>query len=191
MMTRYSIYRSGYTGEDGYEIVVTANLASMLAGQLLSSAGDPDAVIKPAGLGARDTLRLEAGMPLYGHELNEDVDPLTAGQGWCVDLEKDFIGVEPMRALRESGFARKLVGLELAGRRTARQHYAVRNGDATIGEITSGCLSPTLGKSIAMAFVDVGQAEPGTALAVDFNGKLTPATVVKLPFYKRPKKPKA
>lgn len=191
MMTQYAIYRSGYTGEDGYEVVVPAELANLLAGQLLAAASDPEAVIKPAGLGARDTLRLEAGMPLYGHELHEHVDPLTAGQNWCVDLEKDFVGAEPMRALKASGLKRALVGLELEGRRTARQHCAVRNGDTTVGEITSGCLSPTLGKSIAMAFVEAEYAKPGTGVAVDVSGKPTPAVVVKLPFYKRPKQPKA
>jgi aminomethyltransferase len=187
LMTRYAIYRSGYTGEDGYEIVLPAGIAGMLAGQLLGKADDPDAVILPAGLGARDTLRLEAGMPLYGHELHEEIDSLTAGQGWCVDLDKDFIGAEEMRKRKASGFRQALVGLELEGRRTARQHYTVCAGDTAIGEVTSGCLSPTLGKSIAMAFVETGHAEAGTELAVDFNGKPTPARVVTLPFYKRPK----
>jgi aminomethyltransferase len=119
------IYRQGYTGEDGLEVVVPAGVVSMLVPHLLGTAESPHPVIKPAGLGARDTLRLEAGMPLYGHELTEDWDSLTAGQGWCVDLTKDFIGVEPMRQLKERGLPRQIVGLELDGKRIARQHYKV------------------------------------------------------------------
>ncbi|UCG16655.1 MAG: glycine cleavage system aminomethyltransferase GcvT [Phycisphaerales bacterium] len=186
MMTAYSIFRSGYTGEDGYEIVVPAGVVKMVASRLLGPAGEPDQGIKPAGLGARDTLRLEAAMPLYGHELHEGVDSLSAGQGWCVDLDKDFIGADPMRSLKESGLKQTLVGLELDGRRTARHRYRVRSGQRDVGEITSGCLSPTLGRSIAMAYVGVNDAEEGTELTVDFNGKPNPARVVKLPFYRRP-----
>ena len=150
MMLRILVYRSGYTGEDGVEVVVPAGTVSMLVPRLLGTKDRPHAVIKPAGLGARDTLRLEAAMPLYGHELTEDWDSLTAGQGWCVDLSKDFIGAEAMRRLQERGLLRKLVGLVLDGRRIARQHYKVHAGGREIGEITSGTLSPTLDKSIAM-----------------------------------------
>lgn len=127
-------------------------------------------------------------MPLYGHELSEEVDTLTAGQGWCVDLTKDFIGAEPMRRLQEQGLPRKLVGLELEGRRIARQHYKVHAGGGTVGEVTSGTLSPTLGKSIAMAIVASEYADVGTALEVEISGaRRTSAVVVKLPFYQRPK----
>jgi aminomethyltransferase len=187
MMTSYAIHRSGYTGEDGYEIVVPAGVSKVLAVKLIGHVHDPHPHIRPAGLGARDTLRLEAGMPLYGCELHEDVDSITAGQQWCVDLEKDFIGAEAMRDLVRTGSAQKLVGLELDGRRTARQGFRVTEaGGRQVGRITSGCLSPTLGKSIAMAFVDADQSEEGNELAVDFNGKAQLARVVKLPFYKRP-----
>lgn len=187
MGARITVYRSGYTGEDGYEVVFPANLASMLVPRVLGTPEYPHPIIKPAGLGARDTLRIEAAMPLYGHELTEDVDSLTAGQAWCVDLTKDFIGVGAMRRLQEQGLPRKLVGLELEGRRIARQHYDVwRNGQA-VGVITSGTLSPTLGKSIAMAFVSSEVAGAGTNLAVELGGKSVAATVAPLPFYKRSK----
>jgi aminomethyltransferase len=145
----------------------------------------PDATIKPAGLGARDTLRLEAGMPLYGHELTEMIDPLTAGLGWAVDLTKDFIGAEALRNIAETGVKRRLVGLILEGNRIARQGFSVLLDGKTIGEITSGTMSPTLGKSIAMAYVDVDRAVEGADLAVDIKGTPIPAKVVKLPFYKR------
>lgn len=185
MFTRYTIFRSGYTGEDGYEVVVPVGVVKLLARQLFGEG--PDATIRPAGLGARDTLRLEAGMPLYGHELGEDIDSVSAGQAWCVDLEKDFVGAEAMRRVQAAGRARTLVGLELEGRRTARQHFAVLHGGRTVGEVTSGCLSPTLGKSIAMALIAPEHAEAGTELGVDFGGRPNPARVVKLPFYKRAK----
>jgi len=180
-------YRTGYTGEDGLEVVLPAALVPFLISKLLGTKEQPHPVIKPAGLGARDTLRIEAAMPLYGHELSEEVDSLTAGQAWCVDLSKDFIGVEPMRRLNERGLPRKLVGLELEGRRIARQDFTVYGAGRAVGEITSGTLSPTLGKSIAMAFVAADVASEGTGLEVEVSGKRVPTKVVKLPFYKRPR----
>jgi aminomethyltransferase len=154
---------------------------SMLGGR----ADKPDATIRPAGLGARDTLRLEAGMPLYGHELTQDSDPLSAGLGWAVDLTKDFVGADALRALKQKGLTRKLVGLELEGQRIARQSAPVQAGSQVIGTVTSGTLSPTLGKSIAMAYVDIAHSAPGSALAVDLKGTPVAAKVVKLPFYQR------
>ena len=124
-------------------------------------------------------------MPLYGHELTEDVDPITAGQGWCVDLTKEFLGADAMRKLSERGPSRRLVGLELDGRRIARQHAKVHAASRPVGEITSGTLSPTLGKSIAMAFVEREFAEEGKPLEVDLTRRRAAARVVKLPFYKR------
>ena len=189
MTFNYVIFRSGYTGEDGFEIVVPAKAIPLLAPRLFGDgSGEPDTPIRPGGLGARDTLRLEAAMPLYGHELTEEWDSLTAGQGWCVDLEKDFIGAEAMRKRRAEGLKRTIVGLELEGRRTARQGYAVFAGGRAVGEVTSGCLSPTLGKSIAMALVGTEFADGGRELQVDFSGKRNACRVVKLPFYKRPKR---
>ncbi|HOB74086.1 MAG TPA: glycine cleavage system aminomethyltransferase GcvT [Phycisphaerae bacterium] len=178
----YSVFRSGYTGEDGVEIILPANMAAMIAGYFPGL--EPENV-KPAGLGARDTLRLEAGMPLYGHELDENTDSLTAGLGWCVDLNKDFIGAEAMRKRVAAGLERKLVGIELEGRRIARHRASVFHGGVPVGEVTSGTFSPTLQKSIAMAYVRADLAEPGTRLEVDVAGKPTGAVVVKLPFYKR------
>lgn len=188
MTFNYAIFRSGYTGEDGFEIVVPAKAVPLLVPKLFGDGLETgNALIKPAGLGARDTLRLEAGMPLYGHELSEDWDSLTAGQSWCVDLSKDFIGAEAMRKLQADGLERTVVGLELEGKRTARQGYEIYAGSRPVGKVTSGCLSPTLGKSIAMAMIAVEFAGEGSALEVDFNGKRTPCNVVKLPFYKRSK----
>lgn len=185
MGAKVVVYRSGYTGEDGLEVVVPAGLVKAFLPMVLGTPESPHPVIRPAGLGARDTLRIEAAMPLYGHELTEDVDSLTAGQAWCVDLKKDFIGAEPMRGLQERGMPQQLVGLELDGRRIARQHYEVFAGSRQVGEVTSGTLSPTLGRSIAMAFVGSEHAGVGTALEVGLSGKRVPARVVKLPFYKR------
>ncbi|MGH7214645.1 MAG: glycine cleavage system aminomethyltransferase GcvT [Tepidisphaeraceae bacterium] len=186
-LVKYTAFRSGYTGEDGVELILPAKMAGMGMKLLGGKFDGPDASIKPAGLGARDTLRLEAGMPLYGHELSETVDPLSAGLGWAVDLSKDFAGAEPLRKIQQHGPQRKLVGLELEGKRIARQGAPVNSasGDASVGEVTSGTLSPTLGKSIAMAFVDAAHATEGTALAVDLKGTLNPARVVKTPFYQR------
>ena len=184
-LLKFTVFRSGYTGEDGVEIVIPAKVAGMAMKMLAGKMDKETATIKPAGLGARDTLRLEAGMPLYGHELNENMDPLSAGLGWAVDLSKDFIGAEALRKIEEAGPKRKLVGLELEGKRIARQGSPVLFEGASVGEITSGTLSPTLGKSIAMAYVDADRADEGNLLAVDLKGSTASARVVKLPFYKR------
>ncbi len=184
MSTPYAIFRSGYTGEDGVEIVLPATIAQLITGYLFDQSSE-DESLKPAGLGARDTLRLEAAMPLYGHELHEKTDSLSAGLAWCVDLSKDFIGVETLRQIARTGPKRKLAGLELAGRRIARQHAAVLDDGRSVGEVTSGTLSPTLERSIAMAYVDAGLVEEGRLLAVDLGGKQAEAKIVRLPFYKR------
>lgn len=185
MLAKLMLFRSGYTGEDGVEIIMPSKLASRLIPLLADHMGQADAVIKPAGLGARDTLRLEAGMPLYGHELSEAGDPLSAGLGWAVDLTKDFIGVEALRSIKQHGPKRKLVGLELEGKRIARQHTPILANQTPVGEVTSGTFSPTLQKSIAMGYVDAAQAAEGTVLAADLRGVTVPAKIVKLPFYKR------
>jgi len=173
--------RTGYTGEDGFEIYVDPEVAPALWSALVD-AGGPRGLV-PAGLASRDTLRLEAGMPLYGHELGLDVRPAQAGLGRVVDLSKDFVGragVEPVPG------SRVLVGLALEGRRAARAGYAVVTDDGTVvGEVTSGALSPTLGHPVAMAYVDPDVADRGPALAVDVRGTAVPASVVPLPFYKR------
>lgn len=186
MMTRYTVFRSGYTGEDGIEMIIPAKAAAMAIKMLGEGRSDHEgATVRPAGLGARDTLRLEAGMPLYGHELNETIDPLSAGLAWAVDLGgKDFIGGGALREKISRGLKRRLVGLELEGRRIARQGSPVMHGGKVVGEVTSGTMSPTLQKSIAMALVDSNIGE-GAEVAVDLKGTHNPAKVVKLPFYKR------
>jgi aminomethyltransferase len=186
-LLKFTIFRSGYTGEDGVEMIIPAKVAPLAMKLIAGKTEKETATIKPAGLGARDTLRLEAGMPLYGHELSESIDPISAGLGWAVDLNKDFIGAEALRKIASEGPKRKLVGLELEGKRIARQGSPVIHDGKSIGEVTSGTLSPTLGKSIAMAYVDSALAAEGTALVADIKGDANPATVVKLPFYKREK----
>lgn len=186
MLFKITVFRSGYTGEDGVEIILPAKAAGMAMKMLSGSFAKEGSTIAPAGLGARDTLRTEAGMPLYGHELTETIDPLSAGLAWAVDLTKDFTGADALRKIAADGPRRKLVGLELGEKRIARQGTPVKQGDAVVGEVSSGTLSPTLGKSIAMAFVDAPLATEGNALSVDLRGSIIPATVVKLPFYKRP-----
>lgn len=187
MLVKFSVFRSGYTGEDGVEIILPAKAAPMAMKLLAGKMDNPDATIKPAGLGARDTLRLEAAMPLYGHELTESIDPISAGLSVAVDLSKEFIGVEALRVIKEKGPARRLVGIELESRRIARQGTPIQSTDGkVIGEVTSGTLSPTLQRSIALGYVDTNFAAESTPLSVDLKGQLNPAKVVKLPFYKRP-----
>ena len=185
MMVKYTVFRSGYTGEDGVELILPAKMAGMAIKMLAGKADKPDATIKPAGLGARDTLRLEAGMPLYGHELGESLDPVSAGLGWAVDLTKEFVGVEKLREIHKAGPARKLVGIELEGKRIARQGTSIVVDGAVVGEVTSGTFSPTLQKSIAMAYIDSTYAAEGGLLSADLKGVMNPGKVVKLPFYKR------
>ena len=185
MMVKYTVFRSGYTGEDGVELIIPAKLAGMAIKMLAGKTDKPDATIKPAGLGCRDTLRLEAGMPLYGHELGETIDPLSAGLGWAVDLNKDFVGVKKLREIQKAGPARKLVGLELEGKRIARQGTPIMADGKVVGEVTSGTFGPTIQKSIAMAFVDSALAAEGTQLSADLKGTMNPAKVVKSQFYKR------
>jgi aminomethyltransferase len=185
MMVKYTVFRSGYTGEDGVELIIPAKMAGMAIKMLAGKSDKPDATIKPAGLGCRDTLRMEAGMPLYGHELGETLDPLSAGLGWAVDLTKEFIGVEKLREIQKTGPKRKLVGLQLEGKRIARPGTPIVSGTTVVGEVTSGTFSPTLQTSIAMAFVDAAHTAEGTGLSADLKGTMNAAKVVKLPFYKR------
>ena len=178
------VSRTGYTGEDGFEIIVPNNQAVALWERLLARG---EALgIKPCGLGCRDTLRLEAAMPLYGHELSESVDPLTAGLKFAVKLDKpQFIGREALARIDATSGRPKRVGLKLASRRIAREHSDVYIGDSKIGQVTSGTFSPTLEQSIAMAYLDASHAALGTAVEIDIRGKREPAEVVGLPFYKR------
>ncbi|MFU8946386.1 glycine cleavage system aminomethyltransferase GcvT [Mycetocola zhadangensis] len=180
------IARTGYTGEDGFELYLRTDAAVVLW-RALEEAGQSHGLV-PAGLASRDTLRLEAGMPLYGHELGTDTFPVQPGLARVVALSKegDFVG----RTAIETGppeNARVLVGLASEGKRAGRAGYALVSGDTEVGTVTSGALSPTLGHPIMMAYVDPAVSTPGTELAVDVRGTHIPATVTTLPFYRREK----
>jgi len=177
--------RTGYTGEDGFELFVDAGEAPALW-RLLLDAGEPHGLV-PAGLACRDTLRLEAGMPLYGNELTLDQSPFEAGLGRVVKFEKpgDFVGRAALEERSGQDVPRVRVGLKGAGRRAPRHGYKLLVDGTEIGEVTSGALSPTLGYPIAMAYVDRAYAEPGTELSVDIRGRIEPVEVVALPFYSR------
>ncbi|MFE6236845.1 glycine cleavage system aminomethyltransferase GcvT [Cellulosimicrobium sp. NPDC057862] len=197
------VARTGYTGEDGFELFVPADRAADLWRTVLA-AGTPLGLV-PAGLSARDSLRLEAGMPLYGHELDTTTTPYEAGLGRVVKLDKvaadgsplEFVGRAALAARRASAPARVLVGLKGLGRRPARAGYAVVRTDAEpggavgesarrVGTVTSGAPSPTLGHPIALAYVTPELSAEGTELAVDVRGRAEPVVVVPLPFYRRP-----
>ncbi len=182
------ISRTGYTGEDGFEVIV-GNSAAMSIWDALLHSGKPHGVI-PCGLAARDTLRLEAAMPLYGHELSDSIDPFSAGLAWAIKLDKgEFIGRKAlMNFAKNPPIAR--VGLSLPGKRIARQGSVVFADERQVGEVTSGTFSPTLKQSVAMAYVEPALAAPGTKLSIDIRGHREPASVVKLPFYKRARKAK-
>lgn len=180
------VSRTGYTGEDGFELIVPSETGMELWNRLLE-AGQPFGV-QACGLGCRDTLRLEAAMPLYGHELNEDTDPLTAGLGFAVKLEAaDFLGRDALKNVAESPTGKVRVGLELEGKRIAREGAGVLSNDQSVGEVTSGTFSPTLQKAIAMGYVDASISETGSEVEIDIRGKRHAARVVNLPFYKRAK----
>ncbi len=185
MGVEYVISRTGYTGEDGYEIILPSAAAKMLVQNVFDPGGTAQGRIKPAGLGARDTLRLEAAMPLYGHELGEGIDSLTAACEWAVDLSKNFVGAEAMRKVKQTGLKKRLVGLEVEGKRIARQDTPIEKDGKNIGTVTSGTHSPTFDKVIALGYVDPAHANVGSELAVNIRGKTTRAVVVPLPFYKR------
>ncbi len=178
------IARTGYTGEDGFELMVDTAYVVELWDTLLE-VGHQHGLI-PVGLGARDTLRLEAAMPLYGHELDENINPLEAGLDRFVKLDKeDFIGREALLAIKEKGPTRRLVGFEMMGRGIARQGYEIRHGDRSVGVVTSGTYAPYLNKAIGMGFVSAELTKPGTRLEIVIRRKPIPAQVVKRPFYKR------
>ncbi len=175
------VARTGYTGEDGFELLLERPAGLALWSQLLAEG------VTPCGLGARDTLRLEAAMHLYGSDMDAATTPLEASLGWLVHLEMpaDFIGRPVLERQSAEGVRRRLVGLKLQGRAIARHGYPVLRDGAVVGAITSGTWSPTLGEAIALAYVPAEAARPGTALAVEIRGKAEPAVVVKRPFYRR------
>jgi aminomethyltransferase len=180
------VARTGYTGEDGFEVFVE----NARAGELWDALTEAGAAhgLTPVGLGARDTLRLEAGMPLYGNELDRGTNPFEAGLGRVVKLDKpgDFVGRAALEKVAREGPSRRLVGLVMQGRGIARHGYPVHSGERKAGVVTSGTHSPSLGKAIAMAYVPPADAEPGTIVDVEIRDQRVPAEVVGLPFYKRP-----
>ena len=176
--------RTGYTGEDGFEIYCSTDDAAAIWKGLLA-AGESEGLI-PAGLGARDTLRFEAKLPLYGQELSETISPLEAGLGFFVKLDKGaFVGRETLARQKSEGVPRKLVGVELIDRGIPRSHYPVYAGDSRIGEITSGTQSPTSKRNLGLALIDSSYASIDTELTVEIRGKRLKAKVVKTPFYKK------
>jgi len=180
------ITRTGYTGEDGFELILGVGVAAGVWAALVEAAKPLGGL--PVGIGARDTLRLEAGMPLYGHELTEDINPFEAGLGFACELNNlDYPGRDALRELKEKPLQRKRIGLELEGRRAAREGCPIMAGDAVVGEVTSGTFAPTLQKAIAMAYVKPEYAKKDTELTIDIRGRQHRACVVPLPFYRRPK----
>ncbi|MFL5750148.1 MAG: glycine cleavage system aminomethyltransferase GcvT [Chloroflexota bacterium] len=179
------VARTGYTGEDGFEVFVETGRAGELWDALFA-AGQPEGLL-PIGLGARDTLRLEAGMPLYGNELDRDTTPFDAGLGHVVKVDKpgDFVGREALEKVAADGPAKRLVGFEMRGRGIARHGYPVDAAGRRTGIVTSGTQSPTLGKAIGMAYVAPPDAETGTILEVEIRDQRVAAEVVDLPFYRR------
>ncbi len=180
------VSRTGYTGEDGFEVYCDAADAPQLWAAILAAGADAGVI--PTGLGARDTLRFEACLPLYGHEINDAVTPLEAGLGRFVKLEKaEFIGREALLQQKAAGLKRKLVGLEVTGRGIPRQGYPVAVEGREVGAVTTGTASPTLGKPLGLAYVPPEYASLGTQLSVVVRGTPVPAQVVPTPFYKRQK----
>jgi aminomethyltransferase len=180
------VARTGYTGEFGFELYVAAERIAELWEQLMKVGGASG--LKPAGLGARDLLRLEMGYLLYGNDIGEETTPLEAGADWTVSFQKgDFIGRAALHAQKESGLTRRLVGVELLEKAVPRHGFHIHSSaeSAPIGELTSGNLSPLLQKGLGLGYVPVSYSAPGTALLIDIRGKAVPAQVVKTPFYRK------
>ncbi len=185
---RVTVSRTGYTGEDGVEIFVPPQSADRVWQAILEAGKSVDLV--PCGLGARDTLRLEAGMRLYGNDIDETTTVLEAGLGWTVGWNKpDFIGADVLRKQKADGVTRKLVGFEITGSGITRQGYDVLVDGTKAGRVTSGTQTPYLKKAIGMAYLPIEHATAGTPFAVDIRGRHTPAKIVPMPFYKRREQP--
>jgi aminomethyltransferase len=180
--SRATIARTGYTGEDGFEVFIANADAEKVWDGLL--AAGRDAGIKPIGLGARDTLRLEARFSLYGNDIDETTDPIEAGLGWTCKLDKEFTGRDAIAAIKAAGPTRKIAGLVIQGGVARHGHEVTHDGDV-VGHVTSGTHGPTVEKNIALAYVPTALSKIGTALAVRIRGRDVPATVVKTPFYSR------
>ncbi|WP_019420520.1 glycine cleavage system aminomethyltransferase GcvT [Paenibacillus sp. OSY-SE] len=181
---RALISRTGYTGEDGFELYVAAEDAPQVWTELMR-AGEAHGLV-PAGLGARDTLRFEAKLPLYGQEISADISPLEAGLGFFVKLDKgDFIGREALASQKADGPRRKLVGIEMIDKGIPRSHYPVLINENPVGEVTTGTQSPTLKRNLGLALIDAAYSELDTEVMVEIRGKQLKARVIKAPFYKR------
>ena len=181
---RALISRTGYTGEDGFEIFAPPNMADRVWQAILESGRAADVI--PCGLGARDTLRLEAAMRLYGNDIDESTTVLEADLGWIVGWRKDFfIGQDRLREQKEKGLTRKLVGFEMIDRGIARHGYQVFRGEKPVGVVTSGTQTPFLKKAIGMAYVPIELTQPGSEITIDVRGRPSQAKVVPLPFYRR------
>jgi aminomethyltransferase len=182
---RATVARTGYTGEDGFEIFVPPNMADVVWRALLESGRSVDIV--PAGLGARDTLRLEAAMRLYGNDIDESTTALEAGLGWTLGWSKEFIGSDALREQKARGLERKLIGFEMIDRGIARHGHQVVRGGKPLGVVTSGTQTPYLKKAIGMAYLPIDMTRPDTEIDIDVRGRIARARVVPLPFYKRAK----
>jgi len=180
--TAAMVSRTGYTGEDGVELTIPNAVALSVWEQLHAAAEKIGG--KAVGLGARDTLRLEAGMPLYGHELSETISPVQAGLEFAISWDHDFVGKAALHSQRDARLSHR-VGLVMEGKRVPRENYHVFAGDQDVGVVTSGSFSPTLNRPIAMAYVDAANGAPAETLQIDIRGKRHPAQVVELPFYQR------
>ena len=179
------VSRSGYTGEDGFEIYADSQKIGEIWDELLKIGADFG--LKPAGLGARDTLRLEGGMMLYGNDMDETITPLEVVYGWVTNLEKDFVGSTALRQIKEKGLNRKLVGFEMEDRGIARHGYKVFKDGREIGVVTSGTFTPTLQKAVGLAFVPTAFSEQGTEIFIQIRDHQAKARIVGLPFYRRKK----
>lgn len=176
------VSRTGYTGEDGFELHFGRAGSETVWTELMEAGRDLGLV--PCGLGARDTLRLEMKYALYGNDIDESTDPFEAGLGWIVKLDKgEFVGRDALRAIRERGPSRKLVGFRLLERGFPRPGYAVRLDGDTVGEVRSGTLSPSLGYGIGTCYLPAEDSSPGTRIEIDLRGRGVPAEIVKTPFY--------
>jgi aminomethyltransferase len=180
------VSRTGYTGEDGFELYVSPDDAPAVWRRLLE-AGAPHGLV-PAGLGARDTLRLEAGMALYGHEIDDATTPWEAGLDWVVKIDKgDFLGRDALVRQREQGVGRKLVGFEVTGRGIGRQGHPLRHEGRVVGGVTSGTWSPTFERALGMGYVEAALAAPGTEVELEVRERPVPARLATIPFYRRPR----
>jgi len=186
---KFIAFRGGYTGEVGAEIVFPAAAAQTVWQVLTTLALNGERVVKPAGLGARDTLRLEAALPLYGHELTEQIDPISAGLEFAVDLDHDFIGKGAIEKIIKHGPKQVRVGMKLSGRKAARQGHRILHDGLPVGEVTSGAFCPTVEAAIAMGYVPPELAVCGRQVRIDMGKAQEQAEIVKLPFYSRTKSP--